>query len=66
MSIQLNPVTNIEIIALMDNVSDPFTVSHEGMRWNEEQYQFDVRKLRVLSGKHLCRACTGLSLLIRF
>ena len=40
----LNAIDAFEVIALMDNVSDPFTKSHENMRWNEFQYQFDIRQ----------------------
>lgn len=61
----LNPVDNLEIFVLMDNISDPFTASHEGMRWNEFQYQFGVRKQEAMCGADMCRACNGLSLLLR-
>lgn len=61
----LNEVDHIEVIALMDNQSDPFSVSHPGMKWNESQYQYDERACRIDSGKSLCRACLGLSLFIR-
>ncbi|QMT60182.1 MBL fold metallo-hydrolase [Legionella sp. PC997] len=61
----LNEVSNIQVIVLMDNVSDIFTKSHEEIRWNEYQYQFEVRKRRKFSSSDLCRACSGLSLLIK-
>lgn len=60
----LKEIDAIEVVVLMDNVSDPFTESHEGMRWNEFQYQFDVKQRREFCGADMCRACTGLSLLI--
>ena len=62
---QLQEVERIEVVALMDNVSDPFTVSNPGMRWNEIEHYFGVRKKREISGESFCRACTGLSLLIK-
>ena len=65
MSYDLKEVDGIEVVALMDNVSDPFTQSHENVRWNELEYQFRVKKRREFCGADLCRACTGLSLLIR-
>ncbi len=61
----LKDVDQIEVIVLMDNLSDPFSVSHPGMKFNEFQYQFGVRACRQDSGANLCRACLGLSLLIR-
>lgn len=65
MTYQLKEIDKIEIVALMDNASDPFTVSHENLRWNEVEYQFKINKRRTFCGADLCRACTGLSLLIR-
>ena len=65
MSYDLKEVDGIEVVALMDNVSDPFTKSHENLRWNELEYQFKIKKRREFCGADLCRACTGLSLLIR-
>jgi len=65
MSYPLNEIDNLEVFVLMDNLSDPFTKSHEGMRWNEFQYQFDLRKQTDMCGANLCRACNGLSLLIK-
>lgn len=61
----LKEIDNIEVIALMDNVSDLFTKSHENLRWNELEYQFKIKKRRTVCGADLCRACTGLSFLIR-
>lgn len=61
----LKEVDKIEIFVLMDNLSDPFTVSHPGMRLNECQYQFEERSCTHESGKNFCRACLGLSLFIR-
>ncbi len=61
---KLNPIDRLEVIALMDNISDPFTESHKGMRWNEAEYRFGINMHRELSGKDMCRACNGLSLLI--
>ncbi|NNM59703.1 MAG: MBL fold metallo-hydrolase [Legionellales bacterium] len=61
----IKEVDSIEVITLMDNLSDPFTESHEGMRWNEAQYQTDIRHKRETCGTDLCRACTGLSLYVK-
>ncbi len=61
----LRPIDTLEVFVLMDNLSDPFSKSHEGMRWNEFQYQFDLRKQKEMCGANLCRACNGLSLLIK-
>lgn len=66
MLFSLNSIDRLEIIALMDNVSDPFTKSHPGMRWNESQYRSAVLKKEEFCGADFCRACNGLSLLIRF
>lgn len=60
----LNEIDRLEIMVLMDNLSDPFTVSHKGLRWNEFQYRFQVNQHNHYSGKHYCRACNGLSFLI--
>lgn len=65
MSYTLKEIDKLEIFVLMDNISDPFTKSHDGMRWNEFQYQFDVRQQLEMSGANMCRACNGLSLLIK-
>ncbi len=65
MSPTLKPVDRIEVIALMDNFSDPFTKTHEGMRWNESQYRFAINKDKEMCGSDFCRACNGLSLLIK-
>jgi 7,8-dihydropterin-6-yl-methyl-4-(beta-D-ribofuranosyl)aminobenzene 5'-phosphate synthase len=62
---QLQEIDRLEIMVLMDNLSDPFTVSHKNMRWNEFQYRFQVNQHKHYSGKHYCRACNGLSFLIR-
>jgi len=35
---QLREIDRLEIMVLMDNLSDPFTVSHKNLRWNEFQY----------------------------
>lgn len=64
MPTQLQPVDKIEIIALMDNVADPFTKCHDGMRYNESQYRFGINKEKDMCGADFCRACNGLSLLI--
>jgi len=61
----LQPVDRIEVFALMDNFSDPFTKTHDGMRWNESQYRFGVNKEHDMCGADFCRACNGLSLLIK-
>jgi 7,8-dihydropterin-6-yl-methyl-4-(beta-D-ribofuranosyl)aminobenzene 5'-phosphate synthase len=62
---QLREIHQLEIFVLMDNISDPFTASHEGLRWNEAQYQFGIRKQKEMCGANQCRACNGLSLLLR-
>jgi len=62
---ELNKIDKLEIFVLMDNVSDPFTASHDGLRWNEFQYQFGVRKQQEMCGAIQCRACNGLSLLLK-
>lgn len=65
MDYQLREIDALEIFILMDNISDPFTKSHDGMRWNEFQYQFDLRKQSEMCGANMCRACNGLSMLIK-
>lgn len=65
MKYTLTPIDTLEVFVLMDNISDPFSKSHEGMRWNEFQYQFDLRKQTEMCGANMCRACNGLSLFIR-
>lgn len=65
MNKQPNTADRCEIFVLMDNISDPFTQSHPGMRFNESQYRFAVRKKDTLCGADSCRACNGLSLMIR-
>lgn len=62
---KLQAIDKLEIFVLMDNISDPFTKSHVGMRWNEFQYQFDLRKQTQMCGADMCRACNGLSFLIK-
>lgn len=62
----LNEIDRLEIIALMDNASDPFTKSHPNMRWNESQYRATKLHKKEFSGADFCRACNGLSLLMRF
>ncbi|MBS0359101.1 MAG: MBL fold metallo-hydrolase [Proteobacteria bacterium] len=62
---KLNEVDALEVFVLMDNISDAFTSSHEGMRWNESQYRHGVRKKETVCGADLCRACNGLSLFIK-
>lgn len=61
----INEIDELEVFALMDNVSDPFTESHPGMRWNEFEYHFGIRDKKEICGADLCRACTGLSLLLK-
>jgi len=61
----LKSVDKLEVIALMDNVSDPFTQSHPNMRWNESQYRASVLNREEFCGADFCRACNGLSLLIK-
>jgi 7,8-dihydropterin-6-yl-methyl-4-(beta-D-ribofuranosyl)aminobenzene 5'-phosphate synthase len=63
---KLQEIDRLEVVALMDNVSDPFTKSHAGMRWNESQYRASVLKKTEFCGADFCRACNGLSLFIRF
>lgn len=60
----LTEIDKLEIHVLMDNISDPFTKSHDGLKWNEFQYQYEERKLEHMCGSDMCRACDGLSLLI--
>lgn len=62
----LKEIERLEIIALMDNVSDPFTKSHPNMRWNESQYRSAILNKQEFCGADFCRACNGLSLLLRF
>ncbi len=66
MLISLKAIEQLEVFALMDNVSDPFTKSHPNLRWNESQYRAAVLKKEEFSGADFCRACNGLSLFIRF
>lgn len=61
----LKQVKSIEIFVLMDNISDIFSKYHDGLYWNEFQYQFEIRKEKEMCGANLCRACNGLSLLIK-
>lgn len=61
----LKPIDKLEVFVLMDNISDPFTTSHDGMRWNEFQYQFGVLGSKEMCGADMCRACNGLSLLMK-
>lgn len=63
--LQLNEIDSLEIFVLMDNVSDPFSKNELGIYWNESQYRFGVRQQRDVCGADYCRACNGLSLLIR-
>ena len=65
MTISLKAIDRLEIFALMDNVSDPFTESHQNMRWNESQYRAAILKKNDFCGADFCRACLGLSLFIR-
>lgn len=62
----LKTIEKLEVIALIDNVSDPFTKSHPNMRWNESQYRLSVLNKKKFCGADFCRACHGLSLLLRF
>lgn len=66
MTTTLKAIDRLEVFALMDNVSDPFTRSHQNMRWNESQYRASVLKKQNFSGADFCRACNGLSLFMRF
>lgn len=61
----LKELDRVEIFVLMDNVSDPFTQNDQGIYWNESQYKFGVRKINQTCGAIYCRACNGLSLLLR-
>jgi len=65
MAINLSEIDRLEVVALMDNVSDPFTKSHPNMRWNESQYRSSVLMKEEFCGADFCRACNGLSLLMR-
>ncbi|MDC0344763.1 hypothetical protein OAN22_01245 [Alphaproteobacteria bacterium] len=56
MKIKMTPLTHIEAFVLMDNVSDPFTKTHKGMRWNELEYRFGVRGKDNMCGADMCRA----------
>ena len=62
----MNAIDHLEVIALMDNVSDPFTELHPNLRWNESQYMVEVLNKKSYCGEDFCRACLGLSLLIKF
>lgn len=61
----LKPVEKIEVIVLMDNLSDPFSDSHLALKRGEAEYRETVLKDYSCSGANFCRACLGLSLLIR-
>lgn len=61
----LKEIDRLEVIALMDNVSDHFTKSHPHMRWNESQYRSAILNKETFCGADFCRACNGLSLLFR-
>lgn len=61
----LMPLEQLEIFVLMDNISDPFTKNDKGVYWNESQYRYGVRKQQKVCGADYCRACNGLSLLIK-
>jgi 7,8-dihydropterin-6-yl-methyl-4-(beta-D-ribofuranosyl)aminobenzene 5'-phosphate synthase len=63
---ELRAIDRLDVIALMDNVSDPFTESHPSMRWNESQYRMGVLNKTSFCGSDFCRACNGLSLFMRF
>lgn len=65
MAHNLEQIDKLEVVALMDNVSDPFTKSHPGMRWNESQYRTSVLNKKDMCGADFCRACNGLSLFMR-
>lgn len=65
MTYPLKEIDKIEIFALMDNVSDPFTKSHPNIRWNESQYRSAILKKEEFCGADFCRACNGLSLLFK-
>jgi len=65
MSHQLQEVDRLEVIVLMDNISDPFTSCHQELHWNELEYQLQINQRRELCGADLCRACLGLSFLIK-
>ena len=65
MSLNIMPIDKLEIIALMDNASDPFTESHPGLRWNESQYRSKILNQKKECGANYCRACNGLSLLLK-
>lgn len=62
---KLNSIDGLEVFVLMDNISDPFTTSETGVYWNESEYRFDTRQQKDLCGSDYCRACLGLSLLLR-
>ena len=64
MKYKIKPVDKIEVFVLMDDRSDQFTTHHQ-VKLNEEQYQIEKRGCRMYDGSTLCRACLGLSLLIR-
>jgi len=61
----INEIDRFEIFVLMDNISDPFTKTHDGLRWNELQYRFEERNKDDMCGADFCRACNGLSLLLK-
>lgn len=61
----LKEIDEIEIFVLVDNISDPFTKNNQGIYWNESQYQHGIRQKKTKCGADYCRACNGLSLLIK-
>lgn len=65
MTLSLRVVDRIEIFVLMDNVSDPFTTTHPNLHWNESVYRSSVLDKHECSGADFCRACNGLSLLLK-
>ncbi len=61
----IKEVDALEVTVLVDNVSEPFSVLTSCFRINEFQYQLIALKNRKVSGAICCRACVGLSLLVR-
>lgn len=63
--LKLKEIEELEIFVLVDNISDPFTQSDQGIYWNEVQYRHGIQKQRKMCGADYCRACNGLSLFLR-
>lgn len=63
--ITLEPIDTLNIVALMDNMADPFSKGPKEIKWNESEYRINVLKKESFCGADFCRACNGLSLFIK-